>query len=159
MTASKAIGDDTVSGILRLVPLMARRSVVPGLVAAHLPANDEAPAAARRMVAESMVDPAIDPDQLHDVLLVVSELVTNVVRHGGSSVGIRVHRRHEAVEVQVTDHATGVPAAMDSPETAPTGRGLAIVGALCRAWGVIDRPDAKTVWCRVEPDFAANGAC
>jgi anti-sigma regulatory factor (Ser/Thr protein kinase) len=149
------ISGGAIGGVLRVLPLLPRRHVSPGTVVACLPAGPEAPMLARRMTSTSLVPRRIDPGQLEDVLLVVSELVTNVVRHGGPMVGLRVRHRDGAVEVEVTDQASGVPVEAESPPVVPSGRGLAIVSTLCRSWGVVERDDAKTVWCRLEPGNTA----
>ncbi|MEV0478676.1 ATP-binding protein [Streptomyces prunicolor] len=78
--------------------------------------------------------------------LVVSELVTNAIKHGkGHPVGLRV--RHSAYElrIEVTD-GTPTPARLRSADvTDENGRGLLLVAALAKEWGV--STDGTMTWC------------
>ncbi len=102
---------------------------------------------ARRHVREVM--PASEVRE--DVELVVTELVTNAVLHTPSGdVELRVEQLPEAVRVEVEDAGHGMPVAVRESTTAMTGRGLALVAALSRAWGVDSgRPGHKVVWAEV----------
>lgn len=85
-----------------------------------------------------------------DILLVVSELVTNACLHGGGPDELRLHRAPKLLRVEVTDGSAGDP----SPRTPhragrPGGHGMFIVQRLCLAWGVVRQDDGgsgKTVW-------------
>jgi anti-sigma regulatory factor (Ser/Thr protein kinase) len=79
-------------------------------------------------------------------VLVVSELLTNAVRHGkGHAVGFKVTRYAREVHVEVND-GTPSPARMrTAAEDDETGRGLLIVTSLAYAWGVSQ--DGTTTWC------------
>ncbi|MGQ4384004.1 ATP-binding protein [Streptomyces sp. SAS_270] len=89
-------------------------------------------------------------------LLVVSELVTNAVRHGPvleREVEIAVTALHDgSCLVEVRDESTTVPhvrpANDGQGEQEESGRGLSLVGALAEAWGVARHRDGrgKTVW-------------
>jgi anti-sigma regulatory factor (Ser/Thr protein kinase) len=85
---------------------------------------------------------------LHDAVLVVSELVTNAITHGGSAGHLQVTAGDGAVRILVTDDAaTAMPKVLDPGPSATSGRGMRIVQALCRSWGVERRPDdGKAVW-------------
>ncbi|MFJ4409811.1 ATP-binding protein [Streptomyces sp. NPDC088910] len=84
-----------------------------------------------------------------DVLLVVSELVTNACLHAGGPDELRLRRNPKSLRLEVVDSGPGEP----SPRTPhragrPGGHGMFIVQRLCLDWGVIretDRP-GKTVW-------------
>ncbi len=92
------------------------------------------------------------PGELREtVAVLVSELVTNAVRHGsGRDFEVSVeHRPDEGrLWVGVTDSGSGNPMVRTPPVTAEHGRGLQLVGLLANRWGVRRRHDdhAKTVW-------------
>ncbi len=85
-----------------------------------------------------------------DILLVVSELVTNACLHGGGPDELRLHPAPKLLRLEVTDSGTGEPAPR-TPHRAgrPGGHGMFIVQRLCLAWGVVRQADGgtgKTVW-------------
>jgi GAF domain-containing protein len=92
-----------------------------------------------------------ESDVREDVELVVTELVTNAVLHTPSGeVRLKLQELPEAVRVEVEDAGHGMPVAVRESTTAMTGRGLALVAALSRAWGVDSgRPGHKVVWAEV----------
>jgi len=87
---------------------------------------------------------------LEDVTVVVSELVTNAVRHAGLSgedtVRLDLIPLEDYVRVEVSDRGPGFdPVAVEAREpTASGGFGLRIVASLSRAWGVL--PGLGAVW-------------
>lgn len=93
-------------------------------------------------------------ERTDDVLLCVTELATNALRHGvppgrGFKVHIYLERIENALRVELHDSgdgevrpATGLPGADDEG-----GRGLLLVAALADKWGVEERNPGKTVWC------------
>jgi anti-sigma regulatory factor (Ser/Thr protein kinase) len=104
-----------------------------------LPLDVHAPGAARMVVADlrGRVSEAV----LGCALLVVSELVTNSVRHAGAAVGgsvaVRVQLTDTMVRVEVADPGRG---GVIAPRTADLdgggGFGLAMVAALSERWGL-----------------------
>ncbi|KUN37632.1 ATP-binding protein [Streptomyces longwoodensis] len=96
--------------------------------------------------------PADGADQraaAEDVLLVVSELVTNACLHAEGPQEMRLACDNKVIRVEVADHGTGQP----SPRTPhragrPGGHGMFIVQRLCLDWGVVRTPGVagKTVW-------------
>ncbi|WP_031080883.1 ATP-binding protein, partial [Streptomyces sp. NRRL WC-3549] len=84
-----------------------------------------------------------------DVLLVVSELVTNACLHADGPEELRIACSPKVLRVEVADRGAGQPAPR-TPHRAgrPGGHGMFIVQRLCLDWGVIRTPDApgKTVW-------------
>ncbi|MFI0815265.1 ATP-binding protein [Streptomyces sp. NPDC021098] len=87
------------------------------------------------------------------VLLVLSELATNAVRHGrvpGRYYEVRIaYDAEKLVGVEVSDPGDGLPVIGDAAPDAERGRGLAIVEGVAEAWGVRERVVGKTVWARV----------
>jgi DNA-binding NarL/FixJ family response regulator len=107
------------------------------------------PRAARRFVSEALH--LWELDELTDtVTLLVSELVTNAVVHAGSDVEVMVRLTVDAAIVAVTDTSELSPAPRDAADDDTSGRGLALVEAMARRWGVDSRPGGgKTVWFEV----------
>ncbi|MFD5072089.1 ATP-binding protein [Streptomyces sp. NPDC058369] len=84
-----------------------------------------------------------------DVLLVVSELVTNACLHAGGPDELRIAHSPKVLRVEVTDGGAGQPEPR-TPHRAgrPGGHGMFIVQRLCLDWGVVRVPGeaGKTVW-------------
>ncbi|QFR02319.1 ATP-binding protein [Streptomyces phaeolivaceus] len=82
-------------------------------------------AAARRHVREFVVErwrsPAGPPSEqaMIDLILVVSELVTNAVRHGGGIAGFDVALTSEGVRLSVRDYSAAVPVGLHGPGVLP----------------------------------------
>lgn len=120
-----------------------------------LAANPEAARRARVWLAE--MGPPLTGQKLEEVQLVVSELVTNCLRHAGLAADdvIEVVRRlvpGEHLRIEVVDRGPGFapPESFAMPEASePRGRGLALVDRLADRWGVL-RDDAHRVWCEFD---------
>ena len=107
-----------------------------------------APAHARAWV--SARTPGLPRDATDDALLIVSELVTNAVRHGDGDILVSLDLRPDRVRIEVRDDSPELPVipAEHPPTDRPAGRGLLIVAATASDWGV-DRARGdrgKTVW-------------
>ncbi len=101
--------------------------------------------------ARTRVCAAIEPeltDGASDTLrLLVSEVVTNAVRHGGNGQPVELHASwNSEVRVEVSDHGEGfTPAPRFGTLDEPGGFGLFLIGRLADRWGV-DTEDGTTVW-------------
>ncbi|MER8009354.1 ATP-binding protein [Streptomyces sp. NPDC094149] len=96
--------------------------------------------------------PAAGADQraaAEDVLLVVSELVTNACLHAEGPSELWIALDNKVIRLEVSDRGTGEPAPR-TPHRAgrPGGHGMFIVQRLCLDWGVVRTPGVagKTVW-------------
>lgn len=112
------------------------------LVDALLPCNRGAPAAARRLVDASLHDRGLDGVR-DEASLLVSEVVTNAVRHAGSGVAVHVDLVDEVVRVEVTDGGPGWP---HRREPTVGGWGLNLVQTIATRWGAYPADHGKTVW-------------
>lgn len=81
--------------------------------------------------------------------LCTSELATNAVVHAHSPVLLAVSLLKRGVRVEVEDESPGSLSAGDLDGPGESGRGLAIVDALCDCWGVNQRVGGKSVWFEV----------
>ena len=89
-----------------------------------------------------------NPDALVlDAELCVSELAANAVGHARTEFQVEVSEDDGVVRVSVHDENHGPVMPRTAPTFDATGRGLSIVDAVARWWGVIDDPPTgKTVW-------------
>jgi anti-sigma regulatory factor (Ser/Thr protein kinase) len=117
-----------------------------------LPHDVSAVGAARRALDGYLRDHAIDSDRQYDARLVLTELISNAIRHappratGDLDVAWGLDRRHIYLEVTDGKGSTEpqqVPAA--HPESIG-GRGLAIVSVLTSTWGVRLDDSGRTVY-------------
>ncbi|WP_037861119.1 ATP-binding SpoIIE family protein phosphatase [Streptomyces sp. NRRL S-340] len=81
--------------------------------------------------------------------LMVSELVTNAVRHSRARpVALRLVRADTLLcEVEDDDH--DLPVLLSAGPADEAGRGLRVVSALAREWGTSRTGTGKTVWCEL----------
>ena len=71
----------------------------------------------------------------HNLVIAVSELAANAVRHGGGSGRILIEQTDAGVCVEVSDHGPGLPEHLSQElpaADAVSGRGLWMVRNLCR---------------------------
>jgi anti-sigma regulatory factor (Ser/Thr protein kinase) len=82
------------------------------------------------------------------VLLLVSELCTNAVRHAATAFEVHIDADQGEVTVTVVDHDPGHrPRVLDPGPDATSGRGLFIVERLSKSWGCERQGNhAKSVW-------------
>ena len=106
--------------------------------------------AARRFAAETLAGWGLAGTELaDDVLLCVSELVTNAVIHGvppGRQLRLFLRYDTRTLAVEVHDSGPGVPHIVRD-DRGEGGRGLLLVAALSDKWGVRERELGKAVWC------------
>jgi anti-sigma regulatory factor (Ser/Thr protein kinase) len=107
--------------------------------------SPHAAAQARRFLAEAARAQQLGP-LADDLAVVVSELVTNAVRHGAPPVILEIDTTDESVTVVVADGAPGRPGPQQALEDAEGGRGLTLVEALSGDTGVRPQPPGKAVW-------------
>ena len=89
-------------------------------------------------------------NKLDAAQLVLSELVTNALLHGGTKCQLRLALTDGVLHIQVSDDAPGSPDIRPLDDQREGGRGLIIVSTLSEAWGVDTRVDGKSVWAEVQ---------
>lgn len=89
-------------------------------------------------------------DDLGDVAaLLVSELVTNALRHAGGPIGVRLVRPSGTAPgllVEVSDPLPDLPRERAPGLDEESGRGLRLVASSARRWGTRPGASGKTVW-------------
>lgn len=108
-------------------------------------------ATVRRAVVADLRDAGVRGDVIHDVALVVTELVGNAVRHGAPLADATVHvtwdLRGPVVHVEVRDGGgPNSPKSSGPRADGEGGRGLGIVSVVSSRWGVDQGGDGVVVW-------------
>ena len=123
-----------------------------------------APSRARRFVADTLRSelsgPAVE-GSVEVAVVVVSELVTNAVRAGGAAVAVSVQLHRDHLRVVVFDDAPGRPKSGTAGAGDVRGRGLSIVRAVSRAWGLQVAAAGKRIWAEIAlpEDLVHASAC
>ena len=96
-------------------------------------------------------DTELDVLVLEAVQLIVSELVTNAIRHAHGAIELCVAVGDRVVRVEVTDETPNYePVKCPLDDTMRTnGRGLRLVEAFSKEWGCDVGPDRKVVWAEI----------
>jgi len=112
----------------------------------RLRGGPEAAARARRALSKLRAD--LDPPLMETLRLLVTELVSNSVRHTHSdTVILKILVGRSAVLTEVTDEGPGFdPASTREPGTDESGWGLFLVERLAHRWGVNQSDDQTRVW-------------
>ena len=85
-----------------------------------------------------------------DIVLVVSELVTNAILHGGAAEQLRLRRTDRRVVIEVFDQGLQMPHPRAADFKAESGRGLHLVARLADRWGARPVGGGKAVWCEFD---------
>lgn len=93
-----------------------------------------------------------------DIVLAVSELVTNAVQHCGDVPGVelRLHCGNGELCVEVADGSCARPRLRVAAPDEVSGRGLLLVAALAQTWSVSD--DGRTTRCAFRLPLREGGA-
>jgi anti-sigma regulatory factor (Ser/Thr protein kinase) len=128
----------------------------------ELPAVPESVRAARSHAAQTVSDWGLQTLS-DDVVLVVSELVTNAVRatsglpasqHNGRStsglppIQLRLYSDRQQLVIEVWDDNDRPPVRKSPDLEDDSGRGLELIDAICQSWGTFASADScgKAVW-------------
>ncbi|RKS79409.1 anti-sigma regulatory factor (Ser/Thr protein kinase) [Actinomadura pelletieri DSM 43383] len=127
-----------------------------------LPHAASSVAVARKRLSSELVDSGVYESIVDDASVIVSELLSNALRHArplpSGQVRVCWLRRGDILELEVSDGG-----AMTEPRRGPGtlsslgGRGLGIVEALADGWGVRHEDGATTVWAVLRAPRSATG--
>ncbi|HSX96317.1 MAG TPA: SpoIIE family protein phosphatase, partial [Streptomyces sp.] len=110
----------------------------------ELPADparvSEVRAAAQRQMSDWGLDEAAFAAEL-----MLSELVTNAIRHGGGPIRVRLLHDRSLI-CEVSDTSSTAPHLRRAATTDEGGRGLFLVAQLSQSWGTRYTPEGKVIW-------------
>ncbi|MEU2793558.1 SpoIIE family protein phosphatase [Streptomyces sp. NPDC007100] len=137
--------------------LLARTRALPSESVAswELPAEPAAAAQAREVTAATLTEWGLE-ELAFTAELVVSELVTNAYRYGGTPITLRLIRDRSLI-CEVSDPSSTAPHLRRAHSTDEGGRGLLLVAQLTERWGARHTRDGKTVWTELLLPVAAPG--
>ncbi|MBV9515796.1 MAG: sulfate transporter [Mycobacteriaceae bacterium] len=151
------------SGVARYVPVFgtlaeAVAAVLDGYtrpyrrrVRAELPRTSASVSRSRQLVEEWLSAWSLT-DLTPVAKLVVTVLVENVLEHTQSTPRIRMETGGDAVTLNVEDDSSSAATRRESLTGGDDVTGLAIVAAMCRAWGNLPTPTGKVVWATIGPE-------
>lgn len=123
---------------------------------AVLPAQLDSAVVARRLLARACAAWKVSEAAGADAALALSELVTNSVLHAGTTVHVCIRRLGIGLRLEVGDGSRQLPVVDAArPEDllknrSMTGRGLALIAAMCDRWGADPTPEGgKVTWAEV----------
>ncbi|MFE2011215.1 ATP-binding protein [Streptomyces sp. NPDC059491] len=111
-----------------------------------LPYDWQAPAAARRAAARWLAAGEVRPDRVEDAVLIVSELVTNAVRHTRGPCVLTLTLRDTLLDIAVADLSEELPqTSWDAPFEGRGGLGFRLIRGLGGRVKVVPALGGKTV--------------
>ncbi|MEU4230916.1 ATP-binding protein [Nonomuraea sp. NPDC026600] len=128
-----------------------------------LPYAPSSVAVARQRLSTDLQDCGVFSTAIDDAVLVVSELLSNALRHAhplpSGMVRVAWLRSDEHIEVAVSDGGAATEPRAGRPTLSSLGgRGLGIVEYVAESWGVRHDGDITTVWAiLLAPDGTMNG--
>jgi len=149
------IADLTRMAVSRAVPvypdrasavLAVKERPVPRRFATRLGGTAAAAWTAREIVAQACETWRL-PHLVDDAQLIITELVSNGVRHAKSDLYLLIMLRDRYLHLSVADASGDVPRrVLPDPNNGEGGRGLLLIDAVATAWGSSPTPDGKVVW-------------
>jgi anti-sigma regulatory factor (Ser/Thr protein kinase) len=89
--------------------------------------------------------------------LILSELVTNAIRYGGSPISLRLVHDGDSLFCEVADGTSTSPHLRRAAFTDEGGRGLFLVAQMSRRWGTRYTDRGKIIWAEQALDAGAAG--
>ncbi|WP_329118434.1 ATP-binding protein [Streptomyces sp. NBC_01465] len=133
-------------------------SAIPQDIEWRLPHRPRSVGRARTLLGEQLHYWKVPDETAATAVLLLSELLTNAVRHATTPPGREVSARAilracGTLRIEVSDANTARPEPQHPTPDAESGRGLTLVAALATAWDTGPRPYGigKTVWFELAP--------
>lgn len=93
---------------------------------------------------------AANVQRVDDVLLLVSEVVTNACLHAGGPRELVLRHADGHLRVEVSDGSHALPVRRPHAPSLPGGHGLMMLDRLAADWGSVPSAAGKTVWLEVD---------
>ncbi|WP_082526930.1 SpoIIE family protein phosphatase [Kitasatospora sp. MBT63] len=133
-------GNDDVTLLLARLPAAPLASD-----ACDYPASAATVPEGRAFLTKALLSWGLD-DLVDNARLLVSEVLTNAVRHGRGPVRLQIRRTTREVTVEVVDDCPTLPQPRMAADDEESGRGLLLVDSLADDWGVRPTDEGKTTW-------------
>jgi anti-sigma regulatory factor (Ser/Thr protein kinase) len=121
----------------------------PGSLRLQLARDVQAPSIARSAVSDQLYSMGIDGSLEQTIVLLVSEVVSNAVRHSpgpaDSAIALEATITDQSVRIAVTDTGPGFTPRQRDPERLDQGYGLYLLDKAATNWGV-ESGNGTTVW-------------
>ena len=152
--------DDTVLLLLRTTgadpgsdalvgALVDRGAMIPQPLSVTLSSGPTAAREGRRLLAEHVGRWRLGTPALDTASLVISELATNAMLHGAPPITVSLRPGNGVLFIEVADGGRYRPHRRVAGPLDEGGRGLELVQALSRQWGVRPRLGGKVVWAEI----------
>ncbi|MCP2311199.1 ATP-binding SpoIIE family protein phosphatase [Kitasatospora paracochleata] len=149
----EAIADDLLASLLPdsdghddVTLLLTRLPAAPlATTTADFPATAASVAEGRSFLAKTLLSWGF-LNLVDDARLLVSEVMTNAVRHGQGRVRIQARYTARELTVEVADDSPRLPRPRLASDDEESGRGLALVESLADTWGVRPSGTGKATW-------------
>ncbi|WP_327347277.1 SpoIIE family protein phosphatase [Streptomyces europaeiscabiei] len=132
-------GDDIALLVARTHAFDPRR-----IAAWELPADPARVSEVRAAALRQMTDWGLD-EAAFAAELMLSELVTNAIRHGAGPIRVRLLHDRSLI-CEVSDTSSTAPHLRRAATTDEGGRGLFLVAQLSQSWGTRYTPEGKVIW-------------
>nr|WP_241833109.1 SpoIIE family protein phosphatase [Streptomyces caatingaensis] len=131
--------------------LVARTRILPAdrISEWELPSDPAVVARARADVARQLEQWGLE-EALFTTELILSELITNAIRHASGPIRVRL-LRDRALICEVADTSSTSPHLRYAAAEDEGGRGLFLVAQLAERWGTRYTPGGKVIWAEVPP--------
>jgi anti-sigma regulatory factor (Ser/Thr protein kinase) len=112
------------------------------------PAATTAPGDARRFTVQTLHEWGINAVS-EEAELIVSELVTNALRHANSRSRVALSASDSCLRIEVADDGEGSAVRRHAVPEDTSGRGLMLVEAMADRWGSHHDGHEHVVWCEI----------